>query len=143
MRVATQNANECLNGEIWRRCPKTQWLSRTNIMIGEHNSMHINLTLCKCFTYQQSVNHYHTGATMGVLTFNCGREQKITEIQAEFGLVAGAKTLENARKKDERRMAKKTTDAGVRKSKKQKIVTERQRQITKEGVTYAAGKFGA
>lgn len=51
MRVATQNANECLNGEIWRRCPKTQWLSRTNIMIGEHNSMHINLTLCKCFTY--------------------------------------------------------------------------------------------
>lgn len=80
---------------------------------------------------------------MGVLTFNCGREQKITEIQAEFGLVAGAKTLENARKKDERRMAKKTTDAGVRKSKKQKIVTERQRQITKEGVTYAAGKFGA
>lgn len=30
----TQNANECVNGAIWRRCPKTQWLGRRSVVTG-------------------------------------------------------------------------------------------------------------
>ena len=33
-RVATQNANECVNGTIWKRCPKTSWYGRRSIVIG-------------------------------------------------------------------------------------------------------------
>ena len=33
-RVATQNANECANGTIWKRCPKTSWYGRRSIVIG-------------------------------------------------------------------------------------------------------------
>jgi hypothetical protein len=112
-RVATQNANECVNGQIWLRCPKTLWMGRKSIMIG---------------------------AVMGVLVFNGGAGE-LVRVQSKFGLCLGEKTAEHAKRKDDRRLSRKVESGVVRKSRQHRIVTERERQIQKEGVTYAAGKF--
>lgn len=114
-RVATQNANECLNGEIWRRCPKTQWYGRRSIEIG---------------------------AAMAVMSFN-GAGTELFSIQEDFGLHAGTRTQAHAQKKRQVRLARAPVSSGLRKSRKHRQVTARQRQVQKEGVTYAAGKFGA
>lgn len=44
-RCGTQNANESLNGNIWRKCPKTQWAGRPSVQMA---------------------------AIVGVMTFNAG-----------------------------------------------------------------------
>ncbi|XP_067933338.1 uncharacterized protein [Watersipora subatra] len=85
--VDTQNANECLNVEIWRSCPKTQWHRKRAVTVRSHCRM-----------------------------------QKI---------------------KDEHRLKRKIVSSSQRKSKLHRRVTEQQRQRHKDGVTYAAGKFGA
>ena len=47
-RIATENANECVNGVIWKFCPQTHWYGRRSVQIA---------------------------ATMGVMTFNAGDEE--------------------------------------------------------------------
>lgn len=112
-RVSTQNANECLNGTIWRRCPKTQWLGRRSVMIG---------------------------ATMGVMVFNNG-EEELLRIAREFSIRPSPTTTRHSEKRDEARTKRQIVSTSKRRSRAHRLQTERQRQIRKEGVTYASGKF--
>ena len=114
-RVATQNANECVNGVIWKNCPKTQWSDRRSVMIG---------------------------ATMGVMTFNGGTTE-LERVQRKFGLVIGEQTVRRSSVKDRKRSLRRIVSSSKRKARAHRRQTERDRQIRKEGVTYAAGRFGA
>ena len=78
-KVRTQNANECLNGEIWRRCPKTQWH-------GEHAVT--------------------VSATMALMFFTSGRTE-VFKVLKYFGLLVGEKSLLHAKVKDEHRLKRK------------------------------------
>ena len=40
-RVSTQNANESLNGLIWRRCAKVQYCGHTSVQIGQTVDCHL------------------------------------------------------------------------------------------------------
>lgn len=114
-KVSTQNANECLNGEIWKRCPKTDWFGRKAVTIS---------------------------AIMGVLAFNGGHFE-LERSSKHYGLQRTEAIRKHSTGKDSKRLAAASKrDATTRKAKAWKRVTERQRQIQK-GVTYAAGKFGA
>ena len=112
--VSTQNANESLNGVIWRRCPKAQWFGKESVKVA---------------------------AIMGVISFNSG-ETQLTTIAEKFGLAVGANTAKHAKSKDEKRARREVPESGERKNRKHRQVKERQRLIQKEGVTYAAGRFG-
>lgn len=80
-------------------------------------------------------------ATIGVLCFNNGNEE-LASMQKEFGLRVGCKTVEHAKRKDDMRMKCVLRKSADRKSRQHWRVTDRQRHIQKEGVTYAAGRFG-
>ncbi|XP_067944011.1 uncharacterized protein [Watersipora subatra] len=114
-RVATQNTNECFNGEIWRRCPKTQWCGKRAVTIG---------------------------ATMAAMVFNSGRTE-LFRIQKAFGLSVGEKVLKHAQAKDEHRLTKKCIGKNKRKATAHRKMIKVQKQRRKEGVTYAAGGFSA
>ena len=113
-RVSTQNANESLNGVIWRRCPKAQWFGKESVKVA---------------------------AIMGVISFNSS-ESQLTTIAEKFGLAVGANTAKHAKSKDEKRARREVPESGERKNRKHRQVKERQRLIEKEGVTNAAGRFG-
>ena len=113
-RVSMQNANESLNGGIWRRRPKAQWFGKESVK---------------------------EAAIMDVISFNSG-ETQLTTIAEKFGLAVGANTAKHAKSKDEKRARREVPESGERKNRKHRQVKERQRVIEKEGVTYAAGRFG-
>lgn len=114
-RLATQNANECVNGAIWKRCPKVQWYGRRSIQIG---------------------------ATVGVLVFNAG-EEALARLQREFGLIPGDALIKHSEKRDVQRTSREVISSGQWRERSHRLLTERDRQIRKEGVTYAAGRYGA
>ena len=74
MRGATQNANECLNGETWKRCSKTPRCGKKSVQVS---------------------------ATMAVMAFNSG-EEELEKIQQKFGLRSSRATLEHAANKTEK-----------------------------------------
>jgi len=112
-RGATQNANESFNGEIWRRCSKTTWVGPKSVKVS---------------------------ANFAAIVFNSGTEELI-KVQRIFGLLDGENVLRNAKKMDSTRMTQKRKCPIARRIRKQRQMKERQRQIQKEGVGYAAGKF--
>ena len=79
---------------------------------------------------------------MGVFVFNSGLKQ-LSRIETAFGLSAGHYAVNRAVKQDTKRKNRKVITSGERKDRVHRRVQERQVQIQKEGVTYAAGRFGA
>ena len=77
---------------------------------------------------------------MSVLVFNAGLSKLVT-VQKCFGLDVGECSLDHAERKDGERLKRKSTSGVSRKNRMHRRVTDRQRQLQKEGVTYAAGKF--
>ena len=114
-RVSTQNANESLNGLIWRRCPKVQYYGRKSVQIA---------------------------SVMGVMSFNSGVTE-LNKIKEQFGLTVGRHSTALSLKRDERRKKRDIVSSSSRKDRHHRKISERQRYIQKEGVTYAAGRFGA
>lgn len=80
-------------------------------------------------------------ATIGIMVFNSG-ETEIQRIGDMFGLLPGENSRKHAVRKDTKRMKRVVVTSGQRKDRKHRHIQERQRQIQKEGVTYAAGRFG-
>lgn len=74
--VSTQNANESVNAEIWRRSPKVGWCSRKSVYVG---------------------------TCMAIIGFNAGAKE-VCSIQRHFGLRIGKNTAIHAGKKDSRRI---------------------------------------
>lgn len=95
-RVATQNANECVNSVIWKRCPKTQWLGKRSVVIG---------------------------ATMGVMTFNSGKAEMI-RITKQFGLRDSLQVSKHAIKKDECRARRTVVSSSKRRARSHRFLTE-------------------
>lgn len=113
-RVSTQNSNESVNNVIWRRCPKTEWYGKSSVNIA---------------------------ATMGVVVFNSGLKE-LARIEQQFGLTPGLSPVNKAERKDTQRKNRQVVASGQRRDRIHRRVQERQVQIQKEGVTYAAGRFG-
>ena len=117
-RMQTQNANECFNGQVWRRCPKTEAASLRSV---------------------------ETATAMAVLEFNGGPEA-FHMVLDKLGISPGAFQVERSSKACDKRLkraAASSKDSQIRKRKKQKLVRAHKHndQVATEGVTYLAGAF--
>ncbi len=114
----TQNVNECLNGLIWERCPKTIYVEQEAVALA---------------TY------------LAILKFNDG-DISLLRLFSDLDIIPGIFTAKGAEDSDDSRIklsAKKSTE----KVKKRRKVLRHQRKHyvdsleDKEGVTHEAGAF--
>ena len=118
MRGATQNANECLNGMIWKRCPKE--------------------TFCDAFTAE-------TAACLAIAEFNHGGTT-INSVLQEMGCTPGDHVMHGLASCDKERMyhSGRKTSPAVKKARKVKRATKKgyaDAQKEAEGHTYRSGMF--
>ena len=114
----TQNANECLNGQIWDRCPKTTYVEQETVALATN---------------------------LAVLKFNDG-DISFLKIFEDLDISPGLFTCKGADDCDKARIklsAKKSTDKV--KMKRKRLRHLRKKYIDNaectEGVTYKAGGF--
>ena len=117
-RMRTQNANECFNAQVWRRCPKTE---------------------------PTSLRTVETAAAMAVLEFNNG-PQGFHALLTELGITPGVHQVDRAQKAEKQRLKRASasmTDAAVLKRRRKKTgrAKEQDQQEANEGVLYSAGQF--
>ena len=117
-RMKTQNANECFNAQVWRRCPKTEPTSLVTV---------------------------ETAAAMAVLEFNAG-PQGFHDVLKELDLSIGVHQLQQTHKATKlrlRRAAASSAPAAILKRRRGKRSKAKQQDVQEavEGVTYSAGDF--
>ena len=120
IRMKTQNANECFNGQIWRRCPKTDNIGLKTV---------------------------ETAAAMATLEFNMG-PQGLGEVITTLGMKTGTNLAAHMKKAAVTRTARakrKSAVATIQKRKQRKLDKAGLSDVRqeREGVIYESGGFNS
>ena len=115
----TQNANECVNGQIWARCPKT-----VHVGVGRVNA-----------AVSSAVSHFNQGCA------------HLSQVMKELGVSATMNLKEFQEKQDRKRCSKGDVVSQLETKRKRKVkgqVKKTQMNTTerKEGPTYGPGLLG-
>jgi hypothetical protein len=117
-KMQTQNANESFNSQIWKRCPKTEFSSRTTV---------------------------ETAVALAVLSFNCGPagfKFVMDELQVSWGENDNKFAMIKTQQRVQRAKRKMVGQSKwKRKNRKLERIQENHDRVVAEGTTYESGAF--
>jgi len=114
----TQNQNESFNGTVWNRLPKTQYIGLDQFELGVYDA----------------VAHFNIGA------------KAVLKIYEQLGLDPGIFTVDGCSQTNRSRLKKAGRKSLLKTKTQRKIVrgvkkSKSDKQVEKEGTTYASGGF--